>query len=139
MDVWICFEVFPDRVVEDVLGLVAQVIVVCDSMGVVALLPDFSGKVFADGEGEAALDELDAAFDGYVQCGSEQDVDVIGHHDEGIELESTGIAITEERCDEKLGRGCFLEDAATLVGYGGDGVGLGFEAHGEKIPGAKAP
>ena len=130
MDVWVCFEVFPDRVVEDVLGLVAQVIVVGDSVGVVALLPDLSAYVFADGEEEAALDELGAAFDGHVRCGSEQDVDVIGHHDEGVELEFTGVAITEERGDEKLGGCRSLEDASSLMGDGGECVGLGLESHG---------
>jgi hypothetical protein len=108
VDVWVCFEVLPDRVVEDVLGLVAQVIVVGDSVGVVALLPDLSGKIFSDSEGEAALDELGAAFDGHVGCGREQDVDVIGHDDEGVELEFAGVAVTEECGDEEFGSGCFL-------------------------------
>jgi hypothetical protein len=52
----VCFEVLSDRVVEDVLSLVVQIIVVGDSVGVVALLPDLSAYVFADCEGEATFD-----------------------------------------------------------------------------------
>jgi len=64
-------------------------------MGVVAVLPDLSGLIFASRKGKAALDELRAAFDGVI-CGRRDDgMDVVGHDDEGVEKEAVGVSIAE--------------------------------------------
>ncbi len=55
---------------------------------------------------------------------------VVGHDDESVELEFALVAVAEERCNEKLGDGVALENAAALVRDGGERVSLGFEAHG---------
>jgi hypothetical protein len=94
----------------------------------ITLLPYLAGKFFANGEGEAAFHQLSAAFDGHVRRGCEQDMGVVGHDDKGVELEFALVAVAEERCNKKLGDGVPLEDAAALVGDGGERVGLGFEA-----------
>ena len=121
---------FLGGVVEDVEGLVAEVFLIDHAVGVIAVLPYLAGEILAYGEGESALDELGAAFDGHVRGRGEPDVDVVGHDDEGGELEFVRVAITEECGDEEFGGGGALEEAMTLVGYGSEGVGLGFEAHG---------
>ena len=108
----------------------AEVFLIDHAVGMVAALPYLAGEFLADGEGESALDELGAAFDRHVRRGREQDMDVVGHDDEGVKLESAGVAISEECCDKEFGGGGALEETATLVGYGSEGVGLGFEAHG---------
>jgi hypothetical protein len=129
-DPGICVESLLRGIVEDVEGLVAEVFLIDNAVCVVAILPNLTWEFFADGEGESALDELGAAFDGHVRGRGEQDVDVVGHDDESVELESAGVAIAEECVDEEFGGCGALEEATTLVSYGSEGVGLGFEAHG---------
>ena len=63
MDVGAVCEVLADGVGEGVLELVAKVFLSGDAMRVVAVLPDLAGCALTDREGEAALDELCAAFD----------------------------------------------------------------------------
>jgi hypothetical protein len=55
---------------------------------------------------------------------------VVGHDDEGVKLEFAGVAIAEKCGDEEFGGCGALEEAATLVSYGSEGVDMGFEAHG---------
>ena len=50
-----------------------------------------------------------------------------------MELEFSGVAVAEESGDEELSNDCSLEGVVALVGDGGDGVGLGFEAHWEGV------
>ena len=71
-----------------------------------------------------------------------EDVDVIGHHGEAMELELSGISIAEKDADEELCIRGALEVAMTLEGEDRDGVGalrLTDGGHGrEHTPGAKA-
>ena len=133
MDVRVIRVFLANRIVEDISDLSGEVEFVRDSVSVIAVLPDFSGLVFAGGEGEAAFDELHAAFDGVVRRWSDDDVDVVGHDDEGIEKETSGIAVAEERRDEEAGDKGALEDAAAVVGDRGDGVGLEVLPHGRRV------
>jgi hypothetical protein len=57
-------------------------------------------------------------------------VDVVRHHDEGVKVEFSGVAIAEEGGDEEFGGCGALEEATALVAYGSEGIDLGFEAHG---------
>ena len=59
---------FAERIVRYVESLVAEIIFIDDTVCVVARLPDFAREFLADGEREAALDELSAALDGLVGC-----------------------------------------------------------------------
>ena len=120
--------------------MVAEVFFIHYAVGVVAILPYLACEILAYGEEESALDELGAAFDSDIRRWREQDVDVIGHDHEGMKLEFAGVSIAEEGGDEEFGGCRALEEATTLVSHGGEGVGLGFEAHvGGRVPGAKAP
>jgi len=84
MDVWVVQDVFAFWVIGDVEELIVVVSCVCDAVGVVAVLPDFSREVFANGEGEASLDQLNAALDGVIVGWCDQDVNVVGHDDEAV-------------------------------------------------------
>jgi hypothetical protein len=95
MDVRVVRVFFPDWIIGDVQELTCEVVSVCNAMGVVAVLPDFSGLVFARSEGESAFDELGAAFDGVVLRGCEDYVDVVGHDDERVEKKPAGVAVAE--------------------------------------------
>mgnify|MGYP001599632765 CR=1 FL=1 len=96
VDVQVVDAVFAGRVVGNVLELALVVIDVGDAMGMIAVLPDFALKVFADGVGEAPFDELDAAFDGLVGSGCQKDMKMVGHDDEAVESIAGLIAVAEE-------------------------------------------
>jgi hypothetical protein len=83
---------------------------------------------------------LGAAFDRDIRRWREQDVNVIGHDDEGVKLELASVAIAEKCGDNEFGGCAALEEATTLLRHGSQDVGLGFEAHvGGRVPGAEAP
>jgi hypothetical protein len=69
-------------------------------MFVMTGVPYFACPLTARSEGVATLDVLNAFCGGLIDGGSYQNVDVIGHDDETVELETALIAITEERCYE---------------------------------------
>ncbi len=115
--------VFPGGIVGDVEELVVEVMGVADSVFVVAGVPDLAGRLLAGGEGVSPLDELDAAGGALVHCGCDQEVDVVGHDGEGVELELGCVPVAEECCDEEFGVYGSLEMAMPLVGEDGQGVG----------------
>jgi hypothetical protein len=120
--------------------LVAEVFLIDNSVGVVILLPYLAGEILAHREGEPAFDQLGAAFDCNVWCWGKQDVDVVGHHDEGVELEFSGVSIAEERGNEEFSDGVALEDAASLVGDGSEDVVWDLRRIvGGRVPRAEAP
>jgi hypothetical protein len=57
-----------------------------------------------------------------IHGGRDEDVRVIGHHDEAVKLETVFIAMLEESFDEEFGVGCALEVAMLLEGQDRDGV-----------------
>ena len=59
MDVGVVDVVFADWIVGNVIDLGGVVGFVADAVFVVARMPDFAFELLTDGEGEAALDELD--------------------------------------------------------------------------------
>ena len=66
-------------------------------------MPNFACRLLTYCVRVAALDELDATSSSLVDGWRNEDMDVIGHYDECVELESALIAITEECCDEEFG------------------------------------
>ena len=72
--------------------------------------------------GEAALDKLHGALEGDGLWG-EEEVDVVGHDDEGVEFVVAFAAIVLEGIEEELGCGFGLEEAAAVVGLGADEEG----------------
>ena len=55
---------------------------------------------------------------------------MVGHDDVGVEEEALLVAVTKESCDHEFGVRCALEETPAGVGIDGNGIGLGFEAHG---------
>jgi hypothetical protein len=129
VDVRVVQDVFAFGVVGDVEELIVVVVRVCDAVGVVAVLPDFSREVFANGEGEASLDQLDAAFDGVIMGGRDQDVNMVGHNDEALELKATLFAVTRDCIHHEVAVCGALKDATALMGDRGDGEGFGLNAN----------
>jgi hypothetical protein len=58
-------------------------------------LPDFPAKIALPGrsKGEAALDELDGTLQSDVLPGGKEEMDVVGHQDELVKLESPLLSI----------------------------------------------
>lgn len=122
VDMGVVFVLFAEWVVSDVGELVCVVVEVADAVIVVAGMPDLAWGVLSGGEGVAALDELYAAGCGLIGGWCEEDMDVIGHNGEGVELEPALIFVVEERGDEEFGVWGSLEVAMLFVGGDGDGV-----------------
>ena len=73
--------------------------------------------------GEAALDKAHGAFDGDFERG-EEEVDVVGHDDEGVEFEVAREAIVLEGFEEERGVGFELEEGVAVGCRAGDEVGV---------------
>lgn len=83
-------------------------------------LPD--GKAGGVAVGEAAFDVSDGSGE---IVGGEEEVDVVGHDDEGVEFEEALVAVVLEGFDKEFGVGGESEEAAAVVGDGGDEEGAG--------------
>jgi len=102
---------------------------------VISAVPDLAGGLLAYCEGVCALDVLHTLCCRLVDGWRDEDMDVVGHDDEAMELEAAFLAMLEERCDEEFGVGCALEVAMLLEGRDGDRVGalrLADRGHGRK-------
>lgn len=104
-----------DGVLVDVGLTGGEVLGALDEVVGVAALPD--GEFGGEAVGVAAFDEVHDLREGFVAWG-EDEVGVIRHEDEGVE-EVVG-AIVLEGFEEEFGVAGDLEDAATIVGNGGD-------------------
>ena len=104
-------EVGADRILEDVLAGVEVVLLVEDLAVGVAGLPDFLLR--REAVREASADVLHG-FGKVFGC--EEQVDVVGHDDEGVEFVETLSATALEGFEEEFGGGVDL-------GRGGDGCG----------------
>jgi hypothetical protein len=80
-------------------------------------LPD--GEFGFEAAGEAAFDELHGALEGNFDGGEEQ-VDVVRHDDEGVELVVAFAEVMLEGFEEGVGVGFDLEEAPAIVGLGAD-------------------
>jgi hypothetical protein len=78
-----------------------------------------SGEVGSETSGGPALDEVHDLRDGFFDWG-EKKVGVIGHDDEGVKFVCAQIAVVLEGFQEEFGVGRNLEEAAAIVGDGGD-------------------
>ena len=86
-----------DGVAMDVVSVDFEVFVVADAVVGEAFLPD--GVFVSEAVGEAALDEHEGSFEGDVLWG-EEEMDVIGHGDEGVEFVVTFMTIVLEGLEE---------------------------------------
>jgi len=83
-----------------------------------AVFPD--GHFGFEAEGESAFDELHGFLDGDVRRGREEEMDVIGHEDEGVDRVASFGAIVVEKLKEEVCVDVGLEETATIRGDGGD-------------------
>ena len=88
-----------------------------DEMVGEASLPE--GELRADAARESSLDEVHGLRNGFGVRGEEQ-VNVVGHDDEGVEFVCSFGAVVLEGFEEEFGVRGELEEAATVVGDGGD-------------------
>lgn len=77
-------------------------------------------------ERESALDELHGLFDGDVRGRRDEEMDVIGHEDEGMDRIATLSAVVVHQTDQEIRVGVGLEGAAAVRGDGGDEEGADF-------------
>ena len=116
------------------------VVLVGDAVVGEASFPDIQFAFQSEGEG--SFDELHCFFEGDLGPGCYQEMDVIGHDDEGVELQAVLLALLLEDFDQEKGVLFYLEEAsASAIGCGAcDEVGAEFlwgSWHGEEGPGLK--
>jgi hypothetical protein len=94
---------------------------VADAMVGEAALPDreFGGEAV----GEASLDESDSAFESFLR--GEEEMNVVGHDDEGVEFVVSFGTVVLEGFEEEFGVAFDLKEAAAVVGSAGDEEGSG--------------
>lgn len=109
-----------DGVVVDVVAMLLEVLPIADAMVGEASLPDRGGGVEA--VGEAAFDEHDGSLEGDVLWG-EEEMEVVGHDDEGVKEEVAFLPVVLEGLEEEMGCGFDLEEAAAVPGDACDEVG----------------
>jgi len=106
-----------DWIVMDVGAMGEEVFAVAHATVGKAALPN--RKLRAKAVGEAAFDELNCTLKSNALW-RDQQMDVVGHEDEGVELVVAFAAVVLEGFEEEVGGGFNLEEASALVGLGGD-------------------
>jgi hypothetical protein len=106
----------------DVVAPDNEVISVTNAVVCKAALPDW--EFGREAVGEASLDESDGSFEGDHLWG-EEEMDVVGHDDEGVEFIAAFGSVVLECFDEEFGVGGDLKEAAAVVGSAGDEEGSG--------------
>ena len=74
----------------------------------------FSAEDAAEFMRVSAFDQLDRVLKGYVQRGSQQEMNMLGHEDEGMQFVAPLAAISVKRFQEKANVGFHDEQPATL-------------------------
>ena len=107
-----CFrEAGGDGVLMSVAFVRGEVFLSADGMVGEASLPD--GELGREAVGEASFDEANGTLDcDFERC--EQEVDVVGHHDEGVEFEVASEAVMLEGFEEEGRIGVGLEEATAV-------------------------
>jgi len=113
-----------DGVLMDVIAVRVEALAIGHTKLFEAVFPD--GHFGFETEGESALYELHRLFNGDVRSGREDQVEVVGHKNEGVELVTMFRAVVAEELEEKVGVRVGLKEAAPLGGDSGDEVGAEF-------------
>ena len=77
-------------------------------------------------EGEVSFDELHGFLDGDVWRRRNEEMDVVGHEDEGVEMVAAFRAVVVEEVEKEVRVGFRLKEAAAIGGNGGDEEGADF-------------
>jgi hypothetical protein len=104
----------------DVVSTGVEVFCIADAVVDEASLPDweFGGEAV----GETAFDEVHGLGESFILRG-EDEMDVVGHYDEGMEKVMLFGAVVLEGFEEEFGVVRDLKDAAAVVADGGDEEG----------------
>src|ERR1039458_5834927 len=113
-----------DGVCVDVVAMGLVVARVLDTAKREALVPD--GHFGFEAEGEASFDVLNGLFDGDVWGGREEEMEMVWHEDEGVELVAAFGAVGIEEVQEERRVRVGLEETAALGGDGGNEEGSDF-------------
>lgn len=117
-------EVGANGVLVDVIAMRVVVARVFDAAKGETLLPN---RHFGfEAEGEASFDELNGLLDGDVRRGREEEMEVVGHQDEGVDLVAVFGAVFVEKLEEEVGVRVGLEEPSAIGGDGGDEEGADF-------------
>jgi len=114
------------RIGRDVTKLVGIVLIVGDTMRVIAGLPDFAQILLSHGKGETAFDELSSFLDRF--CGCQKNVDMVRHDHVTVQKKAPCIAVTKNRGEHEICIGGVSKDVFAFMRYGRERV----------VPGAKA-
>lgn len=117
-------EVGANGILVNVIAMRVVIAWVFDAAKREALFPNRSFGFEA--EGEASFDELNGLFDGNVGSGREEEMEVVGHQDEGVDLIAAFGAVIVEELEEEGGVRVGLEETAAIGGDGGDEEGADF-------------
>ena len=111
----------------DVSVVIQEILGVADSMIGETALPDFAFPTedFSEGVGVSAFDELDAVFECYITGRSQQEMNVFGHHDEGVDLKSAFAAILVKSFQEEADVILDNEQSSMLPSRECDEIGSG--------------
>ncbi len=86
----------------DITSMLFEIRAVLNSMIGKAPLPDLHPRTdfFHEAMGITALDELHDAFQRNGRLRSKQKMDMVGHHNEFVELKDASVPIAEQRIEE---------------------------------------
>jgi hypothetical protein len=102
-------------------------------MLVIAGVPDILLRDRLCCEGVSPLDELNALWKRLIYCWCDEQMDVVGHDGEGVQLKLALFAIAKKSFEEEIGIGFILEVAMLKECGDADGVGAALRGgHGGK-------
>jgi len=113
-----------DGICVDVIAMGLVVARIFDAAKREALFPD--GHFGFEAEGEAPFDVLNRLLDGDVWGRGDEEMEVVGHEDDGVELVAAFGAVVVEKLEEEVRVSVGLEEASALSGDGGDEEGSDF-------------
>jgi len=92
-----------DWILMNVVAMVSEILFTANSVIGKSWVPDFS---FSTEDGServriTAFDQLNSMLQCYVICGSDQEMNMFGHEDEGVDLKSPFAAMSEEGLKEE--------------------------------------
>jgi hypothetical protein len=105
-----------NRIGVDVVAMSLVVVRIFDAAERETLFPD---RHFGfEAKGETSFDVLNGLLDGDVWGGRDEEVEVVGHEDEGVELIAAFSAVVIEELEEEI---CVVVDLEEATSIGGDG------------------
>jgi len=112
------------RIRGNISKLFPKILAIANPVFVKSRLPDFPGKLLPNLMRKSALDALGAAFNRLAFGWGQQNMQMLWHYNEAMQLVASLIPIVEERLHQQLGICRYSEQRASLVGRGGERIGF---------------